>query len=115
MTRAERALRAFNALRSAGQADTKSLRALCRESPVMLQQAGAAQAIAFWRRDKSGKEFTDVLANAAHTGEGAPPNGANLFEQLVRADAATYRNRSRALVDAAMWLRKIAQVELAGE
>ena len=115
MSTAERALRAFKAFNDSPQGDPKALRAHCREAPVMLQQAGAAQAIAFWRRDQSGKEFTNLLARAAHRGGADVPNGGELLEQLVRAEAPAYRRQSRNLVDAAMWLRKIAQVKPAGD
>ena len=104
------AVAAFNAVRSqaAGSVDARqNFRTLCMNAPALLRQAGAMQAIAFWRRTGNGQAFSDEIAKA----EGGT-DGDALLQRLASADDSVYVTASRKLVRIAGWFRRFAQSEL---
>lgn len=86
------------------------LRTFCMHAPVRLRQAGALQAVAFWRRNKGGRACVGLLAYVLNGAE--DHDGSNLVDKLAACDSTTYLTQSRRLVEAAMWLRRFAQAEL---
>lgn len=85
----------------------KRYRTLCMDAPVLLRQAGAIHAIAFWRREVSGKEFSNHIAKAY-----GAKDGEALLRQLADSKNADYVMGSRKLIEIAGWFRRFAQAEL---
>lgn len=85
----------------------KPMRTLAMNAPVLVRQAGAVQAVAFWRRTADGKAFSDSVARVYGVADGA-----ELLQRLVESGDAQYVSASRRLVEATTWLRRFAQSEL---
>jgi CRISPR/Cas system CMR-associated protein Cmr5 small subunit len=85
----------------------KQMRTLAMNAPVLVRQAGAVQAVAFWRRTAEGKTFSDSVAKVFGTA-----NGEALLKHLVESTEVQYVSASRQLVEATTWLRRFAQSEL---
>jgi CRISPR/Cas system CMR-associated protein Cmr5 small subunit len=85
----------------------KNFRTQCMNSPVLVRQAGALQAVAFWRRTAEGKEFSDCVAEIR-----GDRDGAGLLDALAKLPDGEYVDASRKLVRIVGWLRRFAQAEL---
>ena len=84
-------------------------RTLCLKMPVLIQQSGLVQAIAFVRsREKDlGKGFCRDLAVVA-----GRKDDAALQEEAQQAGLASYLTLSKTLIDVSIWFRRFAQSEL---
>lgn len=110
----ERALRAHESiLQIAEDNDKAKLKTLCMKTPALIHRSGAAQAIAFLRsRDGDvGRKFCNHLAHILELPE-ATDQALNR-EVLKRSDLVPYMIFTEELADAAAWLRRFAQSDLA--
>lgn len=90
--------------------------------PTMIVQSGLAQAYGFLlakRKDGNGSlaeaygaYLADVLRVARAGWRGLPEQPDEFYKQLVSADLRSYRRMARALLDAALWLKMLAQAHL---
>lgn len=85
----------------------KRFRTLAMNAPALIRQAGAVQAVAFWRRNGDGKTFSDALANVLDKQDGKA-----LVDWLVGLEPNQYTSASRAMVRAATWVRRFTQSDL---
>ena len=91
-----------------GRSSAAEWRSVALAAPALLQQSGACQAVAFWssRRGEAPADYlTDLAAVIGITAE-------ELGQQSRTAQLAAYLVLSRTLIDAACWLRRIAQAEM---
>lgn len=110
----QRALRAHERiLQIAKDNDKAKLKTLCMKTPALIHRSGATQAVVFLRsRDSEiGRRFCDhlayVLGLSKTTHEG-------LNEEVLRKnDLVSYMIFTEELADAAAWLRRFAQSDLA--
>lgn len=76
--------------------------------PTLIKQAGLAQALAFIEsRDDEGKQLVEAV--------GAALGRTGIVKLAIAAELSEYMALSRDVVAAAVWFRRFAQSELAGE
>lgn len=113
----ERAARAYEqvqgiaALKKNDEAKAKKLKTLCMKTPSLVQQSGAAQAVAFLRsrEGENGREFCTRLAKVLELN-----NDVALHQEAFRPthDVVSYMLFTQQLADAAAWMRRFAQSDL---
>lgn len=89
--------------------------------PAMVLQSGLAQAVGFLQAKSGGagllgqayRRYLEDLAGVMHAGDGALPDRAQaLCDQIMGAGLADYRRMSYLAIDAASWLKRMAQAHL---
>lgn len=95
-----------------GDVDSKTrseYRTVAMKGPVLLQQSGVMQTLAFFlsRRDPAGRDWCRHLAEI----HGAKDAKA-LLRKAQHADMPDYLRLSRDLIDISIWLRRFAQIIL---
>jgi CRISPR-associated protein Cmr5 len=91
--------------------------------PTMVAQSGLAQAFGFLLAKSSPDDLGayDVYTRdlVAVVGAGCPDLAAQdpdaFYDLVVRADLGQYRRLTRATLDAALWLKRLAQAKLPSE
>lgn len=98
--------------------DWKAWHSVAKKGPTLIQQCGLVQAIAFLRsrKEAASRTYADDLAalllDGLHqSGAVKAMDSAALFEHVRRANLASYLALSRQAIDAAVWLRRLAQIE----
>lgn len=89
----------------------KKLKTLCMKTPALIHQSGAVQAIAFLRSREGaiGRDFSSRLAAVL----GIANDDALHALAVSDTDAVAYMMFTERLSDAAVWLRRFAQSDLA--
>lgn len=119
---ADAALKAIDERKKAFKKDSerKEYKTRTKNFPVMILQSGFAQSLGFlYAKGPSGngyKEYKDdflkVLAAAA---KDLPTDPSELHRHVIQADLARYRQLSHYALEAAGWLKRIAETALEGE
>lgn len=93
------------------EATRKKLKTLCMKTPALIHQSGAVQAIAFLRSREGaiGRDFSTRLAVVM----GVANDDALHALAVSDTDVVAYMMFTERLSDAAVWLRRFAQSDLA--
>lgn len=112
-----RAQRAYQMIReiatkaNTDMATAKKLKTRCMKTPSLIQQSGAAQAVAFLRSREGeiGRDFSKKLAHVLELKDDVA-----LHTEAFREDhdVVSYMYFTHQLADAAAWLRRFAQSDL---
>ncbi|TVQ96809.1 MAG: type III-B CRISPR module-associated protein Cmr5 [Deltaproteobacteria bacterium] len=112
---AARALKAVEAIRRDTGRNTK-LKTLCMKTPALLQQSGLAQSVVFLRSREVASAIGETYLNhlVATMGSEAISTTQQLQRRaLEETDLSSYIALTSEAQNAAAWLRRFAQIELA--
>lgn len=82
-------------------------RTVAMKGPVLLQQSGVMQTLAFFlsRKDPAGQRWCQHLAEIHGAGDAQA-----LLKRAQTAEMDAYLRLSRELIDVAVWIRRFAQI-----
>lgn len=97
-------------------------RSRCMDGPTLLARSGLAQGLGFLLAKANGGDAVAIgykayLGDLTHLLRAADPalpeTPDDLFHQVAQAELADYQRLSRLALDASLWLKRIAQAQLA--
>jgi len=80
--------------------------------PVLVMQAGLAQALGFLRAKKKETLLNDLAVVLHEAGVGTPATGDALQAHVLAVEVGEYRRLTREVLAAAGWFKRFAQAEL---
>lgn len=87
------------------ESDRKKYGSMCHKLPVLIRQAGLAQALSFLEaRDTKNKPYTQLINDIAST-----IGVENLVERSREADLKEYMYLTQRVLDAMIWYKRFAQ------
>ncbi len=106
---AEKSLKKIEAIK--GKDTAKEYKSRCDNFPVMVMQAGLAQAVGFMlAKGKDNNAYSQYLNDLASVMGVA--DGKNFHDKIIAAQRADYRRLSRETLNAAGWFKRFGQAYL---